>query len=77
MLKSVTPQSMAIISLLGFIFSAIYTAYGKFQEVFPPERFGENFGLSLGFSFCLVFLMIFIASFATSIPQHKELEKYK
>ncbi len=72
-----TPQSMAITSLFGFIISAVYTAYGKFDEVFPPERFGENFGISLGFAFCLVFLMIFIASFASATPSNEEIESYK
>lgn len=74
---SVTPTNMAIVSLMGFIISAVYTSYGKFQETFPPERFGENFGLSLGFAFTLVFLMIFIASFASAIPSESEIKSYK
>ncbi|MFW6013713.1 MAG: hypothetical protein ACOCZ6_04685 [Nanoarchaeota archaeon] len=77
MQKAMTPQSMAIISLFGFITSAVYTAYGRFEIVFPPERFGENFGISLGFAFCLVFLMIFIASFVSATPDREEIENYK
>ena len=77
MQKTMTPQSMAIISLFGFIISAVYTVYGRFEEVFPPERFGENFGISLGFAFCVVFLMIFIASFVSAAPSKEEIESYK
>ncbi|MFW6220235.1 MAG: hypothetical protein ACOC3X_01035 [Nanoarchaeota archaeon] len=66
--KLFKPLNTMVVSLLGFIISAVYTASGSFEIFFKNLGLGENFGLSLGFSFCLVFLMIFIASFVLIEP---------
>lgn len=72
MQKAVLPPSMMVISIIGFIISAVYTASGSINDVFPPS-WGENFGISLGFAFCLVFVLMFVASVISMTPTDEEL----
>jgi hypothetical protein len=71
-IREILKPSTMVISIIGFMISAVYTASGKFTDIFIS--LGENFGISIGFAFCLVFLLMFIASVVSITPSSKELE---
>lgn len=60
-----------VVGIIGFIISAVYTASGRFGEIF--SSLGENFGISIGFAFCLFFLIMAISSIVSITPGEKEL----
>jgi hypothetical protein len=74
-IREILRPSTMVISIIGFIISAVYTASGRFAEMF--RGLGENFGVSVGFSSCLVFLLMFIASVISITPSGKELKELK
>jgi hypothetical protein len=74
-IREILKPSTMIISIIGFVISAVYTASGRFTNLF--NSFGENFGISIGFAFCLVFLLMFIASVVSITPSGKELKEFK
>lgn len=71
MKRAILPPSMMVMSIIGFIISAVYTISGGFDRLF--HSWGENVGASLGFSFCLVFVIMFIASMVSITPSDEEL----
>jgi hypothetical protein len=74
-IREILKPSTMVIGIIGFVISAVYTASGRFTELF--SGLGENFGLSIGFSFCLVFLLMFIASVISITPSSSELREIK
>ncbi len=56
------PQSFFLISIIGFLISAMYTYSGTFS-------------LSWGFSFCLIFIIMFVASVASMTPSAADLKE--
>jgi hypothetical protein len=63
--------TFTIISLVGFMISAMFTISGRFERAFAWA--GENAGLTWGFTFTLFFLLMFIAAMASITPKGKEL----
>ncbi|MEM4268176.1 MAG: hypothetical protein QXK37_05090 [Candidatus Woesearchaeota archaeon] len=68
----VLKPTFMIISIIGFIISAIYTVSGRFTRWFDKWG-GDGFGLSLGFAFCMVFVIMFLSSIVSMTPDPKEL----
>ncbi|MBI3032441.1 hypothetical protein HYY69_03115 [Candidatus Woesearchaeota archaeon] len=56
------PQSFFLISIIGFLISAMYTYSGTLP-------------LSWGFSFCLIFIIMFVAAVASMTPSAADLKE--
>jgi hypothetical protein len=56
-----------IVSILGFLISAMFTISGRFNQWFMWA--GENAGNTWGFLFTLFFLMLLIASIISITPK--------
>ncbi|MBN2458292.1 hypothetical protein JXB31_04140 [Candidatus Woesearchaeota archaeon] len=75
MVKDLLKPTTMVIGIIGFIISAVYTASGRFNEIF--SGLGKDFGLSIGFSFSLVFLIMTIAAIVSITPSSEELKELK